>query len=326
MNRPRSLQRLLQSLTKSVYLEDELRIVINVDQRTDEDTLSMVRNFTWPHGDKLLRVRVRKGGLVETVAGSWFPTSVDEYAVMLEDDIEVSPYWYIWTKYALLKYRYSRAPPPASLVGLSLYTPRLIEVTKPRRRWDSNVELEGYPRSTPFLYQLPCSWGAVYFPEHWVVFREYFSSRLGEDGNGKPREVVPRSRSRYWKTSWKKFMIEEMYLRGFFLLYPNFFNQTSFSTNHLEAGEHIGVQSKISHLPEDFTVPLMTDLDMLYEMPDSVLPAYHALPMIDIYTSQVTEQEAVDAGKNRAMDTVTCLKDTRPFASQRWVVECVTVR
>ena len=39
-----------------------------------------------------------------------------------------------------------------------------------------------------------------------------------------------------WKTSWKKFLIELAYLKGLVVLYPNFPNQSSFSTNHLEAG------------------------------------------------------------------------------------------
>ena len=316
------MQRLLRSLEHSAYIGDELDLVINVDQRTDAETLSLVRNFTWKNGAKFVRVRVKKGGLVETVAGSWFPTSNDQYSAILEDDIEVSPFWYIWTKYALLKYRYSRSGAPPSLVGLSLYTPRLIEVTKPRRAWDSNVELEGYPRNTPFLYQLPCSWGAVYFPEHWVAFREYFTHRLEEDDGDRPQEVVPRSRSTYWKTSWKKFMIDEMYLRAFFLLYPNYFNQTSFSTNHLESGEHISSASKLAHLPRDFTVPLMNDLEMFYELPDSVLPDYQALPMIDVFAIDVTEKQAVDAGRGRVMDTVSCRPNTRPVATKEWTVQC----
>ena len=42
------------------------------------------------------------------------------------------------------------------------------------------------------------------------------------------------------------------------VLYPNFRNQSSFSTNHLEAGEHVGSKSyRLKRKPADFTVPLV---------------------------------------------------------------------
>eukprot|EP00967_Tisochrysis_lutea_P068061 scaffold89045_cov32-Tisochrysis_lutea.AAC.5 len=57
-------------------------------------------------------------------------------------------------------------------------------------------------------------------------------------------------------------MIELAYLRGSVVLYPSFFNQSSLSTNHLEKGEHVGGKAnKLRHLPIDFTVPLIHELD-----------------------------------------------------------------
>ena len=42
------------------------------------------------------------------------------------------------------------------------------------------------------------------------------------------------------------------------MLYPNFDNQSSLSTNHLEAGEHVGGKAnRLKHKPIDFTVPLL---------------------------------------------------------------------
>ena len=167
MNRPESLRRLLRSLNESHYLGDSVKLVINVDQKTDRETLEVTREFEWKNGLKDVRVRVASGGLAESVAGSWYPADENEYGALFEDDVEASPYWYIWAKYSILKYMYSSRPAPASLVGISLYSPRLVEVVYPRKRWDSNKALQHVGLYSPYLYQLPCSWGAVFFPRHW---------------------------------------------------------------------------------------------------------------------------------------------------------------
>jgi len=52
-------------------------------------------------------IRVAKGGLIAAVVESWLPTSDDEYGLLLEDDIEVSPFFYTYAKLALLSYAYS---------------------------------------------------------------------------------------------------------------------------------------------------------------------------------------------------------------------------
>jgi len=111
---------------------------------------------------------------------------------------------------------------------------------------------------------------------------------------GAPGVNIPRSASNGWSTSWKKFMIELAYLRGSVVLYPSFFNQSSLSTNHLEKGEHVGGKAnKLRHLPIDFTVPLIHELDefRLLWAPNprskdlvSVLPALVQLPVLDLFS------------------------------------------
>ena len=60
------------------------------------------------------------------------------------------------------------------------------------------------------------------------------------------------------QASWKKFLIDLMYLRGQVTLYPNFPNQTSFSTNHMEPGAHIAASDNVvKHNKDDFEVPLL---------------------------------------------------------------------
>lgn len=90
-------------------------------------------------------------------------TSDDDFGLLLEDDIEVSPYYYLWIKYALLAYHYDPQISLSELSSISLYTPRLVEVVKERHKWNAIEFCKHIHPNTSYLHQLPCSWGAVFF-------------------------------------------------------------------------------------------------------------------------------------------------------------------
>jgi hypothetical protein len=50
-----------------------------------------VRRFEWPYGPVQVMARHTKGGLINAIIEGWFPANDDEWAIFLEDDIEVSP-------------------------------------------------------------------------------------------------------------------------------------------------------------------------------------------------------------------------------------------
>lgn len=374
--RPESLTRLLTSLRQSFYFGDHVNLRFEVDGGHDNETAAIVRAGVgrWPFGEASHRLRQKNVGLATAVLESYNPAAGadHEYAVLLEDDIEVSASFYGWLKYTLLAFRHGRqSARDPRLLGVSLYTPRLEELARPRRRLTHYATLGG----RPFAQQLPCSWGALYFPEHWRRFRAYQSVRTsdtfdssqilakppdftdaavrwrywyksqlrtarvatangtrlgylgaptrrvpdalppglaalvaarvarqatrtrvaarvsgprrsrrralaasgGPGGQGRAQEafrpklnllseriIIPKTVVHTWRASWKKFMIEMMYLRGEFMLYPNHPEERSFSTNHLEKGVHIGAEAAgkagsgtvIVHRKEDYTVPL----------------------------------------------------------------------
>jgi hypothetical protein len=71
---------------------------------------------------------------------------------------------------------------------------------------------------TPYLSQIPCSWGAVFFPEHWKEFHDYLVVRMSELTHDISEIIVPEVRSNSWRRSWKKYFIELVYLRGYVML------------------------------------------------------------------------------------------------------------
>ncbi|EOD24925.1 hypothetical protein EMIHUDRAFT_457650 [Emiliania huxleyi CCMP1516] len=156
-----------------------------------------------------------------------------------------------------------REPDPR-VVGISLYSPRRTETTNPPEPFNSTalmIEVMGAEhKESPYLLQTPCSWGAVYFPNHWEQFVDYLRLRFDlKPGVKSPHDVlIPSSRTNGWKGSWKKFHFELLYLRGQYLVYPNYEGQRSLSTNHMEKGEHIK-SGDVDHKRQDFTVPLLVD-------------------------------------------------------------------
>ena len=265
-NRFASLKRLLNSLQTAEYsfegssLFSSIDIYFNLEFNTSTHILEYVLSFEWPHGRKLVRKRIQKGGLIRAVSESWYPSSENDFGLILEDDIEVSVLYLRWITKILWNLHFK---PDLRVVGISLYSPKVTETTSERTPFNSTILVKratGIPE-LPYLLQTPCSWGALYFPSYWSKFVQYMQLRLMEE------EVVeiPNSRTNGWKASWKKYFFEILYIEGKFLLYPNFFLQKSFSTNHMEAGEHIKSFDD-SHRSEDFTVPLLQDSEIVEKL------------------------------------------------------------
>ena len=104
-NRPHSLRRLLSSLSSTRFFGDTVNLRINVEQTADEETLRLVSEYEWEHGDVFLHHRVVHGGLMTAVVESWFPRDNNSYGLILEDDVELSPLFYAWAKSSLMRYR-----------------------------------------------------------------------------------------------------------------------------------------------------------------------------------------------------------------------------
>ncbi|KAI8095325.1 hypothetical protein BDF21DRAFT_328496 [Thamnidium elegans] len=304
--RPESLSRLLTSLNQAYYLgDDTMELMIHMEQSADRVTQQVVESFDWKHGPKMIRHRIRKGGLMPAIIESWYPSDNNHYGVLLEDDIELSPLFYVWAKYNILKYRYSSNESNAyqHVYGVSLYSPRNLELLpEGRRPFDPSPVLtaSGYDARAPYATQVPCSWGAVYFPEHWRMFHTYLTSRIEKEDTWKGyyNITVPGSRSSNWKKSWKKYFIELTYLRAYVMIYPNFKDFESFSTNHLEYGTHVKDNGRTESKVSQFLVPLMQRDTILEQLPEHGLPTFDQMPVMDLWGRIKTVNELDEVAAN----------------------------
>ncbi|KAG2068755.1 hypothetical protein BDR04DRAFT_1023666 [Suillus decipiens] len=317
--RPHSLQRLLMSLTRARYFGERIRLRINLEQTADFKTFRVLQDFEWPHGDVFVHHRVIHGGLLPAVVESWYPNSNDSYGLLLEDDIEVSPLFFAWIKMTVLRYRYGGPENISpSVFGISLYQQKMVELRPEGRRFFDARALfasDGIPNpSTPYLSQIPCSWGAVYFPEHWREFHDYLSIRLSEYSMKIDENVVPDIRSNKWVKSWKKYFIELVYLRGYVMLYPNYANFTSLSINHLEIGSHVKDQPEAEYLRKKalFMLPLMpltnasVPLCRLLDLPEQKLPSLSSLPVLDLMGKLSSVSDLLERGTKRRTELTGC--------------------
>jgi hypothetical protein len=306
--RPDAFSRLMRSLDLAHFLGDTVKLTVNMEQTVDKITKVLVNNFVWKYGEKVVRHRIRQAGVMAAVVESWYPSNANEYAIFLEDTVEVSPYFYIWAKFAILKYRYADFQDESKMMfGISLYSPPSTELHMEGRKPftpDEMVDLTLASPKSPYLLQIPCNWGAVYFPEHWQEFHDYITARLLDQSGKNLQDIqVPGSQSNYWEQSWRRYFIELIYLRGYVMLYPNFENYTSFSTNHLEYNSLPGTDQDAL---EETQVPMMTIDTIMDELSNAELPDWRYLPVFDAFGTPSFMQRLQEKGRILHLNVSAC--------------------
>jgi hypothetical protein len=297
--KPHALVRSLNSATNAHYLGDEIDLTILMDQTTDGVTQTLANNFDWKLGKKNVRHRIAQANKSPIFVESWYPATNDEYAIILNNDLELSRFYYTWAKYAILKYRYSNSSSNKELFGISLYAPPLIE-TDPQGRHLFNPSqilskeaVVGHSENDPYVMQWPSYSGAVFFPEHWREFHDYITARLADNSGFELQDVVvPDLRSNEWTRSWRKYFEELVYLRSYVMLYPNFNGGSSLSTRYLELRKKT-MREEFADAISIYKVPLMDQQDQISALK---LPEFKDLPVFDIWGNLSNLDELKERG------------------------------
>ncbi|ORY91888.1 hypothetical protein BCR43DRAFT_527215 [Syncephalastrum racemosum] len=294
---PGGLERLLKSLETARYIGDKVDLTVLTGSSTDSRTRRVIHDMVW-QGTKTVQHRIVPTDRSLRTTEAWYPTSDDEYGLLLEQDMTVAPDFYVWLKYALLKYRYESRT--RELYGISLYSPRVAEAGLERRILTPPVE------STPYLMQAPCTLGgAVYFPEHWREFHDYMTARLADALKyGLQQIQVPGARSMSWTYAWRRYLDEWVYLRGAVMLYPNFDSRhSSLSTPHrvLLPGtvQDPDVSAAVRQL---YQVPLLKQLKIPH------LPTWSDLAVLDLFGQSASLAILAQRGADLHYQTSACAR------------------
>ncbi|KAI7903149.1 uncharacterized protein BX663DRAFT_560706 [Cokeromyces recurvatus] len=293
------VKRIFNSIKHANYLRDkEIDLMIFMDEKSDRLTRELVDNLQWKIGEKRIHHRISQVHSMQQFTEAWYPSNNDEYAVMLDDRLELSPSYYIWIKQTILKYRYSTTT-SKQIFGISLYSPRIID-TDPNGRSLLLLNRSGTANDVhfPYLMQVPSSSGALYFPEYWREFHDYITARLTDQaivkrGTGQRHlfkdTLLKTSKSNRWINSWRKYFDEMIYMRGYVMLYPS--TETSYSTLHimdsfLDDKRKKKMKERFLTAEKLLNVPLSTKVSQK-------LPDIDVLPIFDLHGKLVEQSSTL---------------------------------
>ena len=254
MDRPTSLKRLLASLSNAHYDNDTVHIEFYVDKTNSTSTVDQTQNravveivkaFRWTHGSVQRNFEKQNAGIFKMWVRP-FPvddsrnddttttttTTTKPFLMVLEDDIEVSPFFYSWAKKVLLTY--SPHGDDGNLYGFTIQRSQGIIGTKKGENWVESYHDRNVSRSAPFFrYQLLSTWGQIFFPRHWNAFVKWALVARNQVGF---KPCVPYLVSNYWYQAnpekiWSIWFNYFVYHSGLTNLYINF-NHFSPVTNY----------------------------------------------------------------------------------------------
>ena len=220
-NRKNSLFRLLNSLNEGYFESNDVELIISIDCGDNQDVYNIANDFIWKHGIKKVIYHNEKLGLQKHVLKCGDLVKKYEAIIMLEDDLYVSKFFYL---YALQAYQF--VIDKKQVGGVSLYNHKMHnELFLPF----SPIE-DGYDN---WYFQFASSWGQMWTKEQWVNFRKWLDYNWNYDFFNNLR--IPNHIKKWGNNSWLKYNIAYLIETNKYFLYPRISLTTNFSeigTNH----------------------------------------------------------------------------------------------
>ncbi|KAH9316116.1 hypothetical protein KI387_024743, partial [Taxus chinensis] len=185
-DRLESVTRCLESLASADYYNDRVKLHIFVDHFRIEEQgtsagpmeidsklmnahqiLQYVDDFDWEHGEKEIHYRTHNAGLQAQWLEAWWPSSDDEFAFIVEDDMVLSPLFYRYLRALIATYYYDPQNFSPMIYGASLQRPRFVG-----GKHGNKLKVDNHTRL--FLYQMVGTWGQLLFPKPWKEFRLWY--------------------------------------------------------------------------------------------------------------------------------------------------------
>jgi len=174
-NRANSMLRLLESLNRAEYGGDRIKLEVWIDRSRDgiinAQTYATAEKFVFQHGDYGVIAQREHVGIYGQWLNTWTPrANSSEIAVILEDDLTVSPYFYKYLKLVHNKYDAVPEVNGFSLQGISI-----------QHGGNGNTKLQGPPDSIVFLYPVLGTWGFSPSTNNWLKFLDWFSVKQNDE-------------------------------------------------------------------------------------------------------------------------------------------------
>ena len=166
-NRYKSVLKLLKSLDDLELDGDTAALEIWIDRdrqgRVDNNTLTTANMFKWKHGPTTVHIQKQHVGIYGQWIDTWRPKNPKskELAVILEDDLSVSPQIYRWIK-SVHKFYGKRK----DYAGVTLQTDE-------QKAHNGGRQLEAPKNHTAFMYKCIGTWGFAPSPKVWSRFQDW---------------------------------------------------------------------------------------------------------------------------------------------------------
>lgn len=252
MNRLPSLKRLVESLKQSDYRNDTVDLIFKFDQPSGVASVDFAKDVQWPFGSVQVQISNTNMGLRQAWLEAWQPQTLDDRAIILEDDITVSPLWYQWiqTMYDHYGHRHD-------LAGFSLQRQQLVPL---KERIEVKIH---HNDNEPFLYNLVGSIGFVPNAQVWRDFIEWTKCSLCK-GQEQDVSIPGLITSDWYKTTDQRMMWTQHFTYftkhyNLFTLYQHPSNSTCMGAHWREKGAHFG-----STLGPDFQIAQQEDFEFKF--------------------------------------------------------------
>lgn len=237
-NRAESVLKCLITLNNADYLGDNVHVDVWIDRSPDgiidEKTYKTVLNFKFLHGTYQIHNHTKHVGLYGQWLQTWHPTEDSkEIGVILEDDVNVSPFFYRYLKAVHKKYdSYSE------INGYALQGISIKHAGDPGR-------LKAPVGNSIFLYPVLGTWGFSPKVKNWISFLKWFkTASLKEDFKPLVPKILPTRWYMGYKGKgpnpkiWSMWHIYYAYKNKELTVYSNSINGKGFTVGRKENGLH----------------------------------------------------------------------------------------
>lgn len=221
-NRPQSLARLLKSVDNADFPAKGVNLYISLDKASNSDCADLANNFDWKFGKKTVIEHEHSLGLFNHIMACGDLAAQLGGAIILEDDLFVSPAFYDFAQKATAFYQ-----DEPLIGGISLYSYAYTETR--------NLPFEALKTGfDTYFMQVASSWGQVWTATHWQAFKTWFNENefMAADGE------IPDHLMEWGDQSWKKHFNRYLISSGKYFVHP----QISFTTNFEDPGTHATTQ------------------------------------------------------------------------------------
>lgn len=219
-NRLEPIVRLLNSLKKAKYPDNHsVPLVISLDYSDNLELRNFVSEYDWPYGKKEVVFHEKRLGLKNHILECGDYSQYYDGLILLEDDLIVSPNYYIFSLDALSFYEND-----ISIAGVSLYSNQINQTAMlPFEPEASNFD--------NYFIQYAQSWGQLWTYSQWKEFKNWLNTNLDRTFT---ENYIPWNVREWGEKSWLKYHILYCIENNKYFVYP----YVSLTTNFSEAGEH----------------------------------------------------------------------------------------